>query len=485
MKKIKIFALALVILSTFSACTRQLDDNRTVIKEPDKNITIIDNEETKYEEPSISVDKILKFDVVEISDWLDEQNLIVTMENRDLEKMNLLELSDQYSRGIYQYNIETKEIKPLKVREDMFLGGAKLSPDKEHLLYYEYSIGDAAFYVISMDEDGQDNHIKDEVLGLAISAKWTDDNEIIGLSYAGGVYRTDENRELLPAYDLQDEQLYTVVKNKNKVYYVTITDTLDMYILDLETNTKKKLKIENAESIIPSPDGNQILITQSRETDRKLHVADADGNILRTIAEGTEITGVSWSPDQMMIAYQLRTLVNGVESRELYIYDVLAGEPTRIAVNYSAANIVWSPSGDKLAVSQYSDTGYINPSIFYLNERNTNQTKDMGYITAIDTENKTISVDRAELLYEKDEERIAELKLTADDLATGFYIYNEDDSEESITYEENIIIELLDGTLQLESSVEDLKEVLTRGKILANLTLIDNKVVKISEQYIP
>lgn len=101
-----------------------------MIKEPGKSITVIDNKDIEAEHPSISASKILKFDVVEITDWLDEQNLIVAMENRELDKMSLLENSEKYSRGIYLYNIETKDIKPLKVKEDMFLGGATLSPNK-------------------------------------------------------------------------------------------------------------------------------------------------------------------------------------------------------------------------------------------------------------------------------------------------------------------------------------------------------------------
>lgn len=327
--------------------------------------------------------------------------------------------------------------------------------------------------------------VGEEVLGLAISAKWTDDNEIIGVSYAGGAYKTDTDWNLEPAYDLQDEQLYTVVKNQNKVYYITIADTFEMYVLDLDTNVKKKLKLENVDGIIPSPDGNEILITQSTETDRKLHVADMSGNILRTIAEGTEITGVSWSPDQMMIAYQLRTVSNGVESSGLYIYDVLAGSSTQIAVNISSARLSWSPSGDKIALTQYHEEGYNSSSIFYLNESDSNQAKDVGYITSIDTINKTISIDHAELLFEKDEERLTELGMTPDDLVTGFIIHNEDDKIELLTYGDNISIELLDGTLQLESNIQDLEEALANNKILANLTLIDNKVVKISEQYIP
>ncbi|MDD4112013.1 MAG: hypothetical protein PHC56_03150, partial [Herbinix sp.] len=274
--------------------------------------------------------------------------------------------------------IETKEITPLKVRENMFLGGAKLSPDKKHLLYYEYSIGDIAFFVMSMNEDGKEKDIKDEVLRLAMTAKWTDENEIIGISYAGGAYTADTSLNDTPIVSLEDEQLYTFEKKNNKIYYITLDENFDMYILDLNTNVKKKMKIQNVDEIIPSPDGNQILIYQSTETGEKLHVADSEGNILRTIAEGEEITRASWSPDQMMIAYQLGTIVNGVNSRDIYIYDVLAGESTRIAVNYSLAEMVWSPSGDRIAVSQLNDIGFFNPSIFYLREEKYQSDKGNG-----------------------------------------------------------------------------------------------------------
>lgn len=481
--KILVITVAFVILSTFTACTKQ-EDNRTVIKEPDKSITVIDNEDKKHEEPSISVKKIYEpLNVVEISDWLDEQNMVVVMENKELEKMSLLENSEQYSRGIYLYNLDTKEVQPLKVRENMFLGGATLSPDKKHLLYYEYSVGDTAYYVIDMN-DNEEKDIKDEVIGLAMTAEWTNDNEIIGASYAGGAYTADTSVIQTPIDNLQDEQLYTVVKTQSKIYSITIADTLDMYVLDINTNIKKKLKVENADGIIPSQDGEQILITQSTESGRKLLVADSEGNILRTIAEGTEITGASWSPDQMMIAYQLKTVENGADISGLYIYDVLAGTSTQIAVNITTARINWSPSGDKIAVTQYYE-GYNSNCILYLSENEAIPTKDMGYITAIDTQNKTISVDRTELLFEKDEERLAELGMTTEDLVTGFIIHNEDDKIELLTYGDDLSIELLDGTLQLESDIEDLESVLNDYKILANLTIIDNVVVKISEQYLP
>lgn len=485
MKKhnILLITVTLLILSTLSACDKVQEENRTVIKEPDKSITIIDKEETKSEETSISVEKIDKYDGIEITDWLDEENVVLAKGNPELEKMSLLENSDHYPRSIYLYNLESKEYKTLKAPKNMFLGGAILSPDKSHLLYYEYSIGDTAFYIMSMDESDQDDVTK-EILSLAMTARWTEDNNVIGVSYAGGAYIADTSRNLTQIDELQSEQLYTAHKAQNKIYYITSSESFEMYTLDLNTNVKKKLKLENPDEIIPSPDGKQILIMQSTPSARKLLVADEEGNILRTIAEGAEITGATWSPDQMMIAYQLRKVIDGVDSSGFYIYDVLKGNSTQIAVNTTVSGISWSPSGNKIAVTEFTESN-LNSSIIYLTDRDSKKTKDMGYITAIDTEKKTISIDAAELLFSSDEERLAELGMTADDLVTGFYIHDENDKIELLAYGDNLSIELLDGTLKLEGSLEDLEVTLANHKILANLTLIDDLVVMISEQYIP
>jgi TolB protein len=40
-------------------------------------------------------------------------------------------------------------------------------------------------------------------------------------------------------------------------------------------------------------------------------LCDADGGNRKVIAEGTELGGISWSPDQRMIAYSLKANVNG------------------------------------------------------------------------------------------------------------------------------------------------------------------------------
>lgn len=369
MRKIKITIIAAIVavLSAFTACSARLDGNRTVVKEPGKTITVIENENTEAGLTHISVEKIDKYEKMEITDWFDEQTVILAKENPELEKMSLLENAEFYPRSLYLYNPDSKEYKTVKAKKNMFFGGATLSSDKKHLLYHEYSIGDTALYLMSMDQ--QESPIPEGSLGIAYTAEWADAQNVIGVSYAGGAYMADTAGKLAQISELQEEQLFTVQKVQDKIYYIT-TETEDspssqLYMLNLATKEKKDLKVENAYGITPSPDGKQILITQRAGSTKKLLLADAGGNILKTVAEGTDVTGESWSPDQRLAAYCLKSVVNGAAGGGLYLYDVLTGTSTQIAVNIGDAKISWSPSGKKIAVAE-PDGRYYSSSIIYL-----------------------------------------------------------------------------------------------------------------------
>ena len=343
----------------------QQEENRTVIQEPVESSTDIENKNTETDSPSISIEKIDKYEGMEITDWFDEQTVVLSKENEELGKMSLLENSEFYPRSIYLYNLDTKEYKTVKAQKNMFLGGAILSPDKKHLLYYEYSIGDVAYYLMSMDAVEQ-SPVTEDNLGIAYTAEWTDDQHVIGASYAGGAYMADTSRNLTQIAELQEEQLFTVQKIQDKIYYITTdSPSFQLYMLDLVTKEKKNLKVDNADGITPSPDGKQMLISQGTESTRRLLLADAEGNILKTIAEGSEVTGASWSPNQLMIAYQLKSIINGVDSSGLYLYDVLTDKSVQIAENVGNAKIRWSPSGKKIAVTELDERNYNSSIIIF------------------------------------------------------------------------------------------------------------------------
>jgi len=55
--------------------------------------------------------------------------------------------------------------------------------------------------------------------------------------------------------------------------------------------------------------------------------------------------------------------------------------------------------------------------------------------------------------------------MKSEDLTTGFYIFNEDENGKLLAYDDAMPIEILDGTLLSEASLEDL-EVLTDALVL-------------------
>nr|WP_106781341.1 PD40 domain-containing protein [Lysinibacillus timonensis] len=366
MDKLKLLKIAtpLFVLLTLAACSMGQEEDRTVIQDPGESINDTEDKITETNVPSISIEKVDKFEGMEITDWFDEQTVVLAKENEEFGKMSLLENSEYYPRSIYLYNLDTKEYKTVKAQKDMFLGGATLSPDKKHLLYYEYSFGDVAHYLMSMDNMGQP--VAEDNLGIAYTAEWADNQHVIGASYAGGAYMADTDRNITQIAELEEEQLFTVQKIQDKIYYITTnTPTFQLHMLDLVTKEKRDLNVENVDGITFSPDGKQILISQGTESTRRLLLADAEGNILKTIAEGSEITGDSWSPNQQRIAYQLKSVINGEDSSGLYVYDVLTGESTQLAADVRNAHIIWSPSGDKIAVTELDGLTY-NSSVIYL-----------------------------------------------------------------------------------------------------------------------
>lgn len=86
---------------------------------------------------------------------------------------------------------------------------------------------------------------------------------------------------------------------------------------------------------------------------------------METIAEGDELTGASWSPNQQMIAFQIKSAVDGMEDSGIYLYDIPSGKSKPIAVNIDKAKISWSPSGNKIAFAELNESHY-NSSIIYL-----------------------------------------------------------------------------------------------------------------------
>ncbi len=364
MKKTKIVRIifVLTLLLTVNACDNKKDGNKVIIEEPGKTITIIDDTGEEAGDPIVSVEKIDRYENAEITDWLDEETVIVSKENDSLDKMSLLELADYYPRSLYQYGINTKEYKTLKEQENVFLGGAVLSADKKHMLYSEFTLGDPVYYVMNL-ETSDTFGIMGENIGGAVSAGWAG-NEVIGAAYGNGAYTASTAGEISVLDGLKEEALFIVRKMKDNIYYNTNYDE-SLIMLNEATKEKTNLNLSHVYDVQPSPDGNEMLVLQSSGSQKILILCDADGSNQKTIAEGTELGGVSWSPDQRMIAYNLKSTVNNTTVSGLYIYDMLTAESSQIAVDIQNAVTCWSPSGEKLVYAEWNGKQY-NSSIVYL-----------------------------------------------------------------------------------------------------------------------
>lgn len=351
------------LLLFVTACSSEKDANRVIIKEPGETITVIDDAGKGAGEPEVSVEKMERYEKVEITDWLDEETIIVSKENTSLDKMKLEELSDSYPRSLYLYNLTTKQYELLKEQDNVFLGGAALSPDKKHLLYHEFDLGDPVYYVLNLDTLDSFGIMGDPI-GGAMSAHWADEETIIGAAYSGGAYTASTAGSIAPLVGLTEEALVIVEKIKEKVYYNTNSNE-SLMVLNLGTKVKASMDLDHVYSVVPSPDGNQILVLQSNGSKSVMILCDADGGNQKTIAEGTELGGVSWSPDQRMIAYSQKADVNGITVKGLYLYDMLTGKSTQLAVDIENAETSWNPSGKALVYTEWNGDQY-NSNIVHL-----------------------------------------------------------------------------------------------------------------------
>lgn len=365
MKKIQIIKItyALILLFAIAGCSAESGGNKVTTPEPGGSIKIIDNTGNETGEPGVSIARIDTYEKLEISDWMDSDTVVVSKENESLGKMKLAELSDSYPRSLYLYHLNTKEFKLLKEQEQLNLGGAKLSPDRKNLLYYGSSLGDLSYYVLNL-ESFKSFGISGEPIGSAGSANWADKDTVIGAGYTSGAYYANTEGKITSLEELGQKNAYIVKKIKDTVYYNT-ADNNTLMALDLSTGKTVSLDLPDVFGLYPAPDENQILALQYKGSKQILLLCDRNGSNVKTIAEGVELGGVSWSPDQRMIAYSMKGDGSGTADSGLYLYDMLTGKSTRIAVDILNAATCWSPSGEELVYTQWDGKQY-NSSIVYL-----------------------------------------------------------------------------------------------------------------------
>ncbi|MGK0467127.1 MAG: TolB protein [Clostridium sp.] len=201
-------------------------------------------------------------------------------------------------------------------------------------------------------------------IGGSMSVKWAGDGTVIGGVYSGDSYLDSVTNKITVIDGLKGDRVYIVDKIKDNVYYNTNVDKTLM-LLNMATKEKISLGLNHVNNVFPSPDLNQILVTQINDSKKTLILCDIDGGNKKIIAEGAGLSGVSWSPDQRRIAYNLKLDANGTMVSALYIYNIVTGKVTQIEVVHDNLTTYWSPSGEKLMYTEFDGTQF-NSSIVSL-----------------------------------------------------------------------------------------------------------------------
>lgn len=349
------------LLFTMTGCAKE--KNKITVQEPETTKTIIEETKKEESESELIVDKTERLEHIMISDWFDDDTAIVSKDNESLEKMSLSELSGQYPKSLYLLNINSKEYQLVKEQKDVLLGGAVFSRDKKYLIYDEYVLGDPAYYIMNM-ENHESIGLMGDPIGGAKSAHWADNETVIGSAYSGGVYLADRTGNMSLIDELKEEGIFLAEKLGNNIYYNTQSD-LTLMTLDLATKEKTSLNLGQVSGILPSPDNKEMIILQNNDSKSSMIIYSPEQDKKTTIAENAELYGVSWSPDQKMIAYGMKEDENNASERNLYVYDILTGKSIKTAVNTELISTNWSPSGKRLSYTEWDGNQYTSSIVYF------------------------------------------------------------------------------------------------------------------------
>lgn len=342
------------ILAAVSACSAAQDDNGAAVNEPGQsnqsNTSL--KEENKSDRTGVSVELIQRYEGVELTDWVDEHTLIAAKENDSLESLELEELAGSYPESLYLLDLDTEQFQLLKEQESANLGEARLSPDKKHLLYSEYTLGDPAYYVMDL-ETKESFAIATEGSHVAMSAHWGDDGTIVGASYRGGAYSSTVQGKAAEIEGLTEGPVVIARKWKDTLFYST-GDNPALVMLDTANGQAGSTQLEQVQDVLFMREGQELLVVQYLNDGNmmRMGLTDRNGENYKKLAEGTEISGVSISPDQTLIAYQLTESADP-SSKGIYLLDLDTGESVKVGDNVEYAITSWSPSGNRLAYSNW------------------------------------------------------------------------------------------------------------------------------------
>ncbi|NQX46804.1 PD40 domain-containing protein [Paenibacillus tritici] len=334
------------VLLSVTACNTENTEMREVVETSGQKITVLDNiSESVYTQ--LKLEGIHKVEGVRGTDFVSEEVMVVTQENRNL-PAQVIEGQKRYPVNLYLHTFSTGEETPLREGE-LNYGAPLLSPDKTHLFYKELYEATGVGYIMDLSTGASvklgDAEFRSE------EGTWADDGHVIFPDMEGNLLSADVNGKLETVLKTGVSYAHEVIQTGSRILYISGEESqLNAY--DRGTKQTKVLG-QNVEWAIPSPDGSRLAIVERIGAgERVLKLCDSEGNEQSRLADGQQIFGTSWSPDGSKLAYAITAAGAADDQEGLFITEVETGEQTPVLNDIHIADkLHWSPSGKKLLAS--------------------------------------------------------------------------------------------------------------------------------------
>lgn len=357
-----ILGVTVLSMGLMMGCTNSVDtnsgavdnENRQVIEQDDKTITVIENTESVvYQDVAIKDIQVLEnmYGV----DWLSDDKVLILKENKSLYEGLDFHVSDILS-NLYVTDLTTGEerlISDPSVAQMLPV----VSKDKQYIYYVDYMpvFEGEMHYGIGRIVDMDGNEVmstEERPLYDFYEAVFSRDNELLMSDNEGNIkiYKMDGTVTTVENVET-DRNIRQIGKVDDEIYF-TILEDKSLWVYDMKTE-EKRLVAENAPDFTISPEGDQMVLTKVDfdKGTNALVLLDLNDEKQQPLTEGSFIYGVQWSPDGSRITYMKNEGPSG--DAGMYVMVMETQKEFLISKDYFGGNAaLWNSTGEKLLLNQ-------------------------------------------------------------------------------------------------------------------------------------
>jgi len=361
MTKKKLLTLTLVVGSLAIAIpvfANKQSEEPKVIKNGDKTICVVEDTKNILAD-NIIVSKMDTYEGILGYDWLDENQIIASKENKELKPIKT-QIGEFEVQNLYSYDLNSKKEKSIADKSKCQTYAIS-SPDKKHIFYVNDFEKENMGYIT--DSEGNIKlKINEPSMDLAdlTQAYWINDNELI-MPYMNikGFYTVKIDGTSTKIENVEEGTMATEdaldglcimdpVKVGDKIYYRTqFKGNKKMKVYDVNTKETKEFIKNDVMDFQLSPDKQHFIMDVIYPDKQKntLIVADLDVKNIKILDEGY-IFGENWSPDGKNVSY-----ISNEEGKEgIYLVDIKTNKKELISKGEYYVPLAFSPSGKKIMV---------------------------------------------------------------------------------------------------------------------------------------